>query len=373
MKKSIRELIPAHIHAIEPYRPGKPVEEVERELKIRAIKLASNENPLGPSPLAIEAARRELSGANRYPDGGSFYLREKLAALHGLPMEQVFVGLGSSELIDLVARALLAPGLEGLTAARSYPPYAISIAAAGGRLVTAPLRAYVYDLNAIAAGINEKTRVVFLANPNNPTGTFFGAAEFDAFLARVPDQVLVVLDEAYCNYVEDSNYSRSLELLRAGRQNLVVLRTFSKVYGLAGLRVGYGFGPADLFAELNKLKTPFNTANIGQAAAIAALDDKEHVQRSVEANRAGRAELARGLAEQGVKFVPSATNFIFIEVGGDGDAFAQQLLLEGVIVRPMRWMGFPEAIRVSVGTPAENQKFLQVFARVRAQAEPAAR
>lgn len=373
MKKSIRELIPAHIHEIEPYRPGKPVEEVERELKIHAIKLASNENPLGPSPLAIEAAKRELSGANRYPDGGSYYLREKLAARYGLPMEQVFAALGSSEVIDLVARALLGPGLEGLTAARTYAPYAISIAAAGARLVTAPLKGYAYDLQAIAAAVTGKTRAIFLANPNNPTGTHFTAAEFDAFLARVPEQVLVVLDEAYCDYVEDPGYSRSIKLLQAGRENLVVLRTFSKVYGLAGLRVGYGLGPADLFAELNKLKTPFNTASIAQAAAMAALDDTEHVRRSVASNRAGREQIAKGLAELGVKAVPSATNFIFIDMGGDGDAFAAQLLHEGVIVRPMRWMGFPEAIRVSVGTAEENDKFLEAFRRVRAQVESAAR
>jgi len=373
MKKSIRELIPAHIHAIEAYRPGKPVEEVERELKIHAIKLASNENPLGPSPKAVEAAQRELRGANRYPDGGSFYLREKLAARYALPMEQVFVGLGSSEVIDLIARALLAPGLQGLTAARSYPPYSISIGAAGARLVTAPLCDYTYDLSAIAAAITAQTRVIFLANPNNPTGTYFAADEFDSFLSRVPDHVLVVLDEAYCDYVEDASYSRGVELLRAGRHNLVVLRTFSKVHGLAGLRVGYGLGPADLFAELNKLKTPFNTSGIAQAAAIAALDDSGHVQRSVAANRAGRAQLQNGLGEWGARFVPSASNFVFVEVGGDGDAFAQQLLLEGVIVRPMRWMGFPGAIRVSVGTSDENQHFLEAYARVRSRAEFAVR
>jgi histidinol-phosphate aminotransferase len=215
--------------------------------------------------------------------------------------------------------------------------------------------------------------VVYLANPNNPTGTYFHADAFDVFLARVPEDVLVVLDEAYCHYVDDAGYTRSLELLRAGRPNLVVLRTFSKVYGLAGLRVGYGLGPADLWSELNKLKTPFNTAGIGQAAAIAAMDDIEHVQRSVASNRAGRGQIAKGLAQLGVKCVPSATNFIFIEVGGDGDGFAERLLREGVIVRPMRWMGFPEAIRVSVGTREENAQFLEAFARVRAAVESTVR
>ncbi|MGH9791495.1 MAG: pyridoxal phosphate-dependent aminotransferase, partial [Candidatus Acidiferrales bacterium] len=310
--------------------------------------------------------------SNRYPDGGSHYLREKLAARYRLPMPQVFVGLGSSELIDLIARALLGPGLEGLTAERSYPPYAISIGATGARLVTAPLCGYAYDLDAIAAAITANTRVIYLANPNNPTGTYFRADAFEAFLSRVPDHALVVLDEAYCDYVEDKEYTRATDLVRAGRHNLVVLRTFSKVYGLAGLRVGYGLGPADLFEELSKLKTPFNTAGIGQAAAMAALDDSEHVRRSIERNRAGRAQIENGLAAAGMSFVPSATNFVFVEAGGDGDALAHQLLLAGVIVRPMRWMGFPEAFRVSVGTREENEKFLDVLARVRERAKPAA-
>jgi histidinol-phosphate aminotransferase len=364
MTKRLRDLIPAHIREIEPYRPGKPVEEVERELGIRAIKLASNENPLGPSPLAVEAAARELRGANRYPDGGSYYLREKLAARYGVHQEQVFVGLGSSEVIDLAARALLGPGLEGLTAERSYPPYAISIAAAGGTLVTAPLRDSGYDLEAIASQVTPRTRVIYLANPNNPTGTYFHAAAFAAFLGQLREDVLVVLDEAYCDYVEDAGYTRSIEQVRGGRSNLLVLRTFSKVYGLAGLRVGYGIGPAELFVEFNKLKTPFNTPGIGQAAAIAALDDAEHVRRSVEANRTGRKQIEMGLEALGARYVKSSTNFIFVHLESDGDAAARQLLHEGVIVRPMRWMGFPNAIRVSVGTAAENEKFLQALGRV---------
>ncbi len=368
MSKRLRDLIPAHIREIEPYRPGKPVEEVERELGIRAIKLASNENPLGPSPLAVEAAARELRGANRYPDGGSYYLREKLAARYGVNQEQVFVGLGSSEIIDLTARALLRPGLEGLTAERSYPPYAISIAAGGGTLVTAPLRDSSYDLEAMAAHITSRTRVVYLANPNNPTGTYFNATAFETFLTHVREDVLVVVDEAYCDYVDDAGYTRVIELVRKGRSNLLVLRTFSKVYGLAGLRVGYGIGPAELFVEFNKLKTPFNTAGIGQAAAIAALDDTEHVRRSVEANRAGRKQIEQGLESLGARYVKSSTNFVFVYLESDGDTAAKQLLQDGVIVRPMRWMGFPNAIRVSVGTPAENEKFLDALGRLLATA-----
>lgn len=363
MKPSLIDLIPAHIRQVVPYQPGKPVEEVERELGIRAIKLASNENPLGPSPLAVEAARRALADCNRYPDGGSFYLREKIAARHGVGMEAVFVGLGSSELIDLVARALLGPGLEALTSAGSYPPYAISTYGVGGTLVTAPLRDYTYDLEAIAAAITPRTRIIYLANPNNPTGTHFHSAAFAKFFAQVPEKVLVVLDEAYFDYVDDPQYSRSIEIAKQSA-NLLVSRTFSKVYGLAGLRVGYGIGPAALFEELNKLRTPFNTANVGQAAAFAALDDAGHVRRSAAANAAGRAHIQEGLRRMGVKFAPSSANFVFVETEGEGRAAAAELLKQGVIVRPTDWMGFPRAFRVTVGTEEENGKFLEAFARV---------
>jgi histidinol-phosphate aminotransferase len=366
MSKSFLELVPAHIRAVVPYQPGKPMEEVERELGIRAIKLASNENPLGPSPLALEAARHALGEANRYPDGGSFYLREKLAARLGVGMEAVFVGLGSSEVIDLAARVLLGPGLEAVTSAGSYPPYAMSTCAAGAQLVTAPMKDYAYDLDALAQAITSRTRVVFIANPNNPTGTYFRRDAFVKFHARVPRGVLVVLDEAYFDYVEDQQYSGSIELAKQ-HGNLMVLRTFSKVYGLAGLRVGYGIGPADLLGEMHKLRTPFNTASIAQAAALAALDDTAHVERSVAVNRAGRVQLEKGLRAMGARFVPSAANFMFVETPGDGGAVSEELLRQGVIVRPMNWMGFAKAIRVSVGLEGENEKFLQAFGRVCAQ------
>lgn len=367
MTKSISDLIPHFIRSIDPYVPGKPVEEVERELKIRAVKLASNENPLGPSPLAVEAAQRALPDSNRYPDGGGFYLREKLSARHGVTMEQILLGMGSSELIDLAARALLNPEVEAVISEGSFPLYSISARGTGARLIEIPLREYAFDLEAMAAAITPATRLVYLANPNNPTGTMFTADELDRFLARVPQHVLVVLDEAYCDYVERSDYSRSTEIVRQA-PNLLLLRTFSKVYGLAGIRIGYGFGPADLLAELNKLRTPFNTSSIAQAAALAALDDAEHVRRSVESNRAGLKQLASGLAALGVPFVPSVTNFLLVELGEDAKPVVDELLRHGVIVRPMGWMGFPNAIRVSVGTTEENQKFLAALGAVRAAA-----
>ncbi len=364
MAKSIHELVPAFIRQIDPYVPGKPVEEVERELKLRAVKLASNENPLGPSPLGVEAARKALAEANRYPDGGGYYLREKLAARLRVPMENILLGGGSTELIDLVARTLLNHGDEGITSAGSFPMYYISIRAAGARLVEVPLREFGFDLDALARAVTPRTKLIYLANPNNPTGTMFTADAFDAFLARVPESAVIVLDEAYYEYVERPDYSRSIARVLGGR-SLVVLRTFSKVYGLAGLRIGYAVGPAALLEEMNKVRSPFNTSGVAQAAALAALDDAEHVRRSVESNRAGLRQLGAGLAALGVSYVPSAGNFLLVDLGADARPIAEALLERGVIVRPMAWMGFPNAIRATVGTREENDKFLGALAEVR--------
>lgn len=367
MTNSIRELVPQFIRDIEPYVPGKPIEEVERELRMRAIKLASNENPLGPSPLAIEAAKKALAESNRYPDGGGFYLREKLASRLGVPGEAIILGGGSTELIDLAARTLLHQGDEGITSKGSFPMYYISIRATGARLVEVPQKNYGFDLDGIARAITPRTKLIYIANPNNPTGTMFTADAFEAFLWRVRQNVLIVLDEAYFDYVKTPNYSRSIEQMRSGR-NLLVLRTFSKVYGLAGLRIGYGIAPAGLLEEMNKLRSPFNTSIVAQAAALAALDDTEHVRRSLDSNRAGLAQLAQGLEEMSVRFVPSAGNFLLIELGMDAKPIADALLNLGVIVRPMRWMGFPNAIRVTVGMREENTTFLAALAQVFAAA-----
>jgi histidinol-phosphate aminotransferase len=365
MDNLLKVWIPQHIQEIDPYVPGKPVEEVERELGVRAIKLASNENPLGPSPLAVEAIRKCVLEANRYPDGGAYYLREKLSKRHGVPMENIFVGDGSSELIDLTSRVLLAPGREGMTAEGTFPLYRIAIRAAGANLKQIPLRNYGFDLSAMAGAITEKTRVIYLANPNNPTGTVFSQQEFDEFYQAVSRKsgALIVLDEAYCDYVQSGDYPQVIARA-AVAANLLVLRTFSKVYGLAGIRVGYGIGPAELLEQMNKLRTPFNTASISQAAALAALDDAEHVRRSVECNCKGMAQLQRVLDELGLRAIPSHTNFLLVELGRSGREVAQALLRLGVIVRPMGWMGFPNAIRVSVGLPDENEKLLTAMAQV---------
>ena len=359
------ELVPPYIRELAPYVPGKPIEEVERELNMHAIKLASNENPLGASPLAIAAAQKALAASNRYPDGSGFYLREALAKKHGIPVESIILGGGSTELIDLSARIALVPGDCGVTSYGSFPLYYIAIRATGASFLDVPMRDYQFDLEAIARDLPEETKLIFLANPNNPTGTMFSADNLDTFLARVPEHILVVLDEAYYDYVDDPNYSRSIEVVRGGR-NLIVLRTFSKVYGLAGLRIGYGIGPAALLAEMNKIRGPFNTSGVAQAAALAALDDTEHVRRSVESNRAGLAQMASGLHSLKIKSVPSVANFLLVIFGTDTEPLVEELLKHGVIVRPMRWMGFPMALRVTVGTHEENEKFLRALAEVRA-------
>jgi histidinol-phosphate aminotransferase len=365
MTESLHDRIPGWIREIDPYRPGKPVEEVERELKIRAVKLASNENPLGPSPRAVEAVRKYVAESNRYPDGGAYYLREKLSRRHNVPMENIFVGEGSSELIDLAARILLRPGEEGVTSEGTFPLYWIAIRAAGAELVKVPLREYGFDLEAMLQRVTPRTRVIYFANPNNPTGTMFCLDAFESFFRRVRkvSDALVVLDEAYCDYVETEDFSRSIALAKSA-PNLLVLRTFSKVYGLAGLRIGYGIGPAELLREMNKLRTPFNTSNVGQAAAIAALDDHEHVLGSLESNRAGMKQITSGLEKLGMRCVPSVANFVLLEFERDSKEVASALLRLGVIARPMGWMGFPKAIRVTVGTAEENERFLQALARV---------
>jgi histidinol-phosphate aminotransferase len=360
MTHTLEELIPDYIQGLPAYVPGKPIEEVEQDLKITAVKLASNENPLGPSPKAMEAARHALGEANWYPDGGSKRLREVLALRHHVRPEEVFVGLGSSEIIDLASRTLLRPGREGITSEGSFALFSIAIRASGGNLILTPMRNHTFDLDAIAAAVTSQTRIVYIANPNNPTGTAFGAQEFSAFLKKVPGDVLIVLDEAYSEYAARTDLPNARELFRQ-YNNLLTLRTFSKVYGLAGLRIGYGIGHPTLVAEMNKLRTPFNVTSIGQAAALAALDDSAHVQRSVQSNSAERQRLFEELRKLGLSCVPSETNFLFVPIGPNAKSLCDELLLDGVIVRPLGWMGFPEAIRISIGTPKENTKLLQAL------------
>jgi histidinol-phosphate aminotransferase len=362
MIRTIEELIPDYLRGLPVYVPGKPIEEVERELKIHAVKLASNENPLGPSPKGIAAARAVLGDANRYPDGGTHALRHTLAERRGVSPEEILIGLGSSEIIDLAARVVLRAGVQGLTSEGTYAPFSVAIRASGAELVLVPQRDFAFDLQAMAKAITAKTAVIYLANPNNPTGSAFGREEFAEFLASVPDGVLVVLDEAYIHYAVSMGLRDSVEAYRK-RKNLLILRTFSKVYGLAGLRIGYAIGRPELAAAMNKLRTPFNTSGVAQAAALAALDDKEHVTRCIETNAVERKRLSEGLTKLGYRPVPSEANFVFITVGPEAQALSEELLQLGVIVRPLGWMGFPEAMRISVGTAEENEKCLAAMAQ----------
>jgi histidinol-phosphate aminotransferase len=366
MTRTIEELIPDYIRGLPVYVPGRPIEEVEREVKIHAVKLASNENPLGPSPKALEAMHKTLSESHRYPDGGTFVLRERLAKVRGVHEDEIFVGLGSSEIIDLTSRLMLGPGLTGLTSEGSYAPFSTAIRASGANLWLAAQKNYTYDLRAMIEAITPTTRVIYVANPNNPTGTAIGKTELEEFLHNVPESVLIVVDEAYIHYAARKDMPKT-EDLYPKHKNLLVLRTFSKVYGLAGIRIGYAVGTPGLVAAMNKLRTPFNTSGVAQAAALAALDDREHVERCIATNATERKRLSEGLKTLGMKPVPSETNFIFMDVGPEAKEICDELLHAGVIVRPLGWMGFPEAIRISVGTAEENDKCLRALAPILAK------
>ncbi len=360
---TIEDALPLWSRKIRPYPPGKPIEEVERELGRPAIKLASNENPLGPSPKALEAMRKFLDRVYLYPDGNGYYLRRKLAELRGLEMDQIILGAGSTDLIELVAKTFLAPGDEAITSESAFYIYRLAIEEMGASLVQTPMRDATFDLDAIARAVTRRTKVIYLGNPNNPTGTMFTAQELDRFLETLPARIIVVLDEAYYEYVQRPDYSHSLDYVREGR-NVLVLRTFSKVYGMAGLRLGYGMGHSELIEALNRIRSPFNANSVAQVAGLAALDDREHVARSVGNNAREMKFLTEELTVAGVRYVPSVGNFLLIDTGRDCEEDFVRLLHEGVIVRPMKLYAFPTSLRVTVGTHEENERFLEALRRV---------
>lgn len=359
---SIVEKVPDYIRRIVPYVPGKPIDEVEREYGIRgSAKLASNENPLGPSPKAVSALRERLDELHLYPDGGCFHLRHALAARLGVSPERLIFGNGSNELIELVVRTFLRPGDEALRSQGTFVAYGLALDAMGVATCTVPLKEYCYDLEAMAQALTSRTRCIFLANPNNPTGTIYRRAEWADFLEQVGPEVLVVADEAYFEYAADPNYPDSLLDYREDR-SVVTLRTFSKVYGLAGLRIGYAVAPPEIVRMMNQVREPFNVNAAAQWAATAALEDAEHLLRSVEGNRLGLAFLTEGLTARGVEWIPSQANFILVRTGQVGVVF-EELLRRGVIVRPVG-PEFPEHVRVTVGTPDENRRFLDALEEV---------
>jgi len=360
---SINELLPPWVARIRPYPPGKPIEEVERELGHTAVKLASNENPLGPSPKALEAVRQSLGRCHFYPDGGGYYLRKKLGEFQQLDISQVILGAGSTDLIELVARAFLTAGDQGITSQSAFYIYRLAIEEAGAELIQTPLRENAFDLAALAHAVTQRTKVIYIANPNNPTGRMVTADDMDRFLDALPPRVLVVLDEAYYEYVRDPDYSHSVDYVRNGR-NVLVLRTFSKVYGLAGLRIGYGMGNPELIEALNRVRSPFNANSLAQAAALAAIDDREHVARSVESNTREMKFVTEELALASIRYTPSVGNFLLVDTGRDCEEDFIRLMHEGVIVRPMKLYGFPTSLRVTIGKHEDNEKFLEGLARV---------
>jgi histidinol-phosphate aminotransferase len=336
---------------------------VERELGIsNSVKLASNENPLGPSPKALAAIRERLEQLHLYPDGDCFYLRRGLAEKLGVAPENLFFGNGSNELIELAVRTFLRTGDEAVMAQQAFIVYPLVVQAAGGIGRAVPLREFTHDLGAILKAITPRTRLVLLANPNNPTGTIFHRDEWEWFLKQVPEETLILVDEAYFEYVQDSEYPDSLRY-HSDHKMLFTVRTFSKLYGLAGLRVGYGVGSSELIELMQRVRQPFNVNAAAQWAALAAIGDTEHVRRTLEVNREGMEYLTRELTALGVQYVPSHANFLLLRVG-DGNAIFQRLLIEGIIVRPMAVYGLPQYIRVTIGTMTENERFIESLKKV---------
>jgi len=355
-------LAPAHVRAIAPYLPGKPISELARELGLNEadiVKLASNENPLGPSPRALEAAQEALHDMALYPDGAGFSLKAKLTAKLGLSTDQIVLGNGSNDVLDMAARAFLMAGTSSVYSQHAFAVYPIATQTAGAQGIVVPAKQYGHDLAAMRAAIRDNTRVLWIANPNNPTGTFLPWHEIETFLESVPPQVLVVLDEAYGEYLPHAERCDTTAWL-ARFPNLLISRTFSKAYGLAGLRVGYGIGSPAVIDLLNRVRHPFNVNAPALAAAEAALDDDEFLARSYALNNAGMAQLVAGLAGLGIETVSSKGNFLLAKVG-DAGRINMELLVRGVIVRPVANYGLPEFLRVSVGLAGQNARFLDAL------------
>ena len=355
-------LVSPTIEALRPYEAGKPIEELARELGVTdAVKLASNENPHGPSPLALQAAARALAGVHRYPDASAWALREKLGHHHGVPMSELLQGNGSNELIDLLVRTFTTGEHHVVFAKPSFVVYELAALAHGTPYTAVPLTRLTHDLEAMARAVEPRTRLLFVANPNNPTGTHVGKQALEKLLREVPPEVIVAVDEAYFEYADAPDYSSALAL-RGLRERLVVLRTFSKIYGLASLRVGYAIGPAKLVDYMNRVRPPFNVGSLGQAAATAALDDAAHVEHSRRTNATERARLTAALKELGLAVAPSQANFVWVDFGRPAQPIYEALLPKVVIVRAFG--PTVTALRVTVGTPPENDRFLSALAEV---------
>lgn len=352
------------IFNIKPYVPGKPIEEVKRELGLEdIIKLASNENPLGPSPLAVQAIRQMLDQLQLYPDSNCFSLKQRLASINGLDSSGVIIGNGSDELIKLISETFLNQGDEIIYAQPSFSEYEFGAKIMGANCVPVPLKNFTHDLDAMLEAVTPNTKIIYLCNPNNPTGTIVTGVKIDEFMQKLPETALVVFDEAYYEYVQDPAYESGLKYIAKGR-NVVVLRTFSKIYGLASLRIGYGLTTPELADAIARVREPFNVNTVGQVGALAALNDTPHLQQSQEINNSGKAYLYAQFKEMGLDYVPTEANFIFVDTGKNCKEVFSALLAEGVIIRTGDIFGYPEFIRVTVGTPGENERFIKSLKKV---------
>lgn len=356
-------LVRKHILSIEPYEAGRPIEEIKRQLGLKeVIKLASNENPLGPSPKAMEAIRRNLTLINRYPDTNGFYLKRKLAKVLNLQASSIVLGNGSDELIDIIIKTFVEEDEHVITADGTFLEYKIISQVKGRRVVTVPLKYFKYDLEAFKKKIDKKTKLIFISNPNNPTGTYLTKYEIEDFIRSLPESVLLVLDEAYDTFIDVDDFPNSLRYIRD--KNVIVLKTFSKAYGLAGLRVGYAVSRPEFASYMEVARQPFNVNLLAQAAATAALDDKKFLKKSRRIILEGKEYLYDALVKMGIAYVPSVTNFILLDVGREGVSVFKEMLKYGVIIRDMKQYGFKNFIRVTIGTKKENERFIKVLKKV---------
>jgi histidinol-phosphate aminotransferase len=357
------------VNALQPYQPGKPVEDVQRELGLaRVIKLASNEGPFGPLPAALEAMERAAADLNRYPDGGTYRLHAALAGRHDVAFDEVCAGAGADGCIDLLSQGILDPGDEVVCGWPSFPSYVIYARKQGAEAKLVPLRDLRYDLDALLAAITPRTKLVYVCLPNNPTGTTNTTAELDAYFERVPEHVLTVVDQAYFEYIASDDYPDAVERYLKDGRRVLVLRTFSKIYGLAGERVGYAVGPARCIAAMAKVRRPFDLTATAQLAAVASMDDAAEIARRRAVNAEGLERLTAILREHGLDPAPSVGNFVYVETGADANDLFERLLREGIIVRPLAGFGSPTAVRISVGTPEELDEFAAALGRVLARA-----
>ena len=360
---NLRDVVPKHLRDLAPLPVDKPLDVLAREFGTDMIQMGMNENSFGPSPKAVQAMGSYLESSNRYPDDTGYHLREKLAGHFKVSIDEIILGVGASDLLGLAYNAMLSPEAEVLTSDGSFIVYYLLAAATGMRVDRVPLKKYGFDLDAMAERITPRTRLIVIANPNNPTGTIIGRKQLEAFIERVPDDVLLVMDEAYFEYVNAADYPNSLDYLRSGK-SILTLRTFSKVYGLAGVRIGYGISSREVIEMLYKVRMTYSLSGLAIVAGLAAWDDQDHVRNSVERNQSEREFLSHELERRGVKYVPSHTNFILMTIDRSADDVGDALLRLGVIVRPMAGWGIPTGVRVSVGTREHNEAFLGALEKV---------